>query len=991
MRFLVLLCVVAGCACGDGADQSDPNGAADANDSGDSGRADAPDAAEGRDTDDTSDAQSDAGGDTGDGDGGGDDDALTPDAPDTPEDVPDADATDTDAADADAALEDATDADVPEDLGPDCADELVPAAVWPDAAQEAWDGRIELAQTHVVEPDEQRLAPVPVEGRATLVLFTPESPIADDATVLLSAWEGEALLGVLVMGSPMELPASLEAGLTDASVPAYTEAAWSAVLPYPFVREGVSLQVGHMREGALRVFQHALVGLAAPHRITISRTKMVLFGESDFDTSTVPATKVAQDYFATIPAAELRFVDGNPWRLSEFVVRTPEGPRLVRSEAERREVASDEDHWSILKHQFALRMSLANTGRGLALTGESQGDSSPYSFGTSVGMGWFRTPEGQYRDIDDAPWAAGWTGWTAMWASECGNGFTHEVGHSFTLAHFTNGAAANWGIDDEYPLDGTNVEGHPWGWDTTRGQFRTWFRVDGNGPVMAEGQPVGKRDPMNGGESPNAVTCFPQYTGYHAQKAQDWFVSSPTIREVDGAAGVYLWDAQARTYVRQAVGEDFQEPVAVDVPVATVVGTLGNVDEANQVYPPIYLPSGNAFVLPDPFEPGLPPVFEGAQWFLEIGYADAASDYALIARGAVEDAALYLFSLNIALHQQPTHVRLFWAPTGYPDIALEDAQLIHDRALDPPAAFAPIVTVGHGKVANAGLRLTTRCEDGINCGPGAATSTWRAAGAPLRFEIEGGLDPVVCSPADSYTEFTVRVRDGESAADLTLRAQRVVAGGGSGRAVPLHDATRWIDSPDATQSLRIWAPFAPNRALPAGHYRLAEPVSIAGFLGDAPFSATPLDIDIEVLEPVEVDLATTLVSEPLTSADSSMYFVVRDPSVGPTERVWWGGAGPTPLRVAVLEEGTQTAATLLVHAQQEACGQRWDLHAGRGAGNCEHRVVLQVADAGNEALQPGRTYTTPASAPLVIEGRRWHAPDARRLEGVHVFSLTYSP
>ena len=118
----------------------------------------------------------------------------------------------------------------------------------------------------------------------------------------------------------------------------------------------------------------------------------------------------------------------------------------MRSER-RRGRASDEDHWSILKHQFALRLSLANTGRGLSMTGEAEGDSSPYSLGTSVAMGWFRDPDGTYRDIDDAPWAAGWTGWTAMWANECGNAFIHEVG-----------IALRFGISPEVQLKNGGLE-----------------------------------------------------------------------------------------------------------------------------------------------------------------------------------------------------------------------------------------------------------------------------------------------------------------------------------------------------------------------------------------------------------------------------------------------------------------------------------------------------------------------------------------------------
>lgn len=63
---------------------------------------------------------------------------------------------------------------------------------------------------------------------------------------------------------------------------------------------------------------------------------------------------------------------------------------------------------------------------------------------------------------------------------ECGNTISHEIGHSMTLSHFTSGSAASWGISDEYPDDGTQLEGHPWGYDSPSRQFRTLFEADGS-------------------------------------------------------------------------------------------------------------------------------------------------------------------------------------------------------------------------------------------------------------------------------------------------------------------------------------------------------------------------------------------------------------------------------------------------------------------------------------------------------------------------------
>jgi hypothetical protein len=79
-----------------------------------------------------------------------------------------------------------------------------------------------------------------------------------------------------------------------------------------------------------------------------------------------------------------------------------------------------------------------------------------------------------------------------------------------------------------------------------------------------------------------------------------------------------------------------------------------------------------------------------------------------------------------------------------------------------------------------------------------------------------------------------------------------------------------------------------------------------------------------------------------------------------------------------------------VRGEREACGRRYDLHAGRGAGNCEHRAILWVEPEDNPMLMPGATYRTPASAPLILEGRRWHDPGARALLGTFALDLEYT-
>ena len=904
-------------------------------------------------------------------------------------------------ADPDTIADAEPDADLEPDVEPDplaaCRDALAPAPGWANALRDIdLAGQIELAQTHVVRPDDPRRAPAPVQQRETLLLFTPDVALDSATPLQLAALDPEGrLVGVLPIAPPFALPSPLEVDGTASPLPPYSELAWSVRVPADWMLEGWTLAIAHVDDTDTRhLFTHRLAGLAAPHVFTVTRTHIVLFGEPEFPAVTRPAIQLARDFYAAVPFASLRVVESLPWRIDEVVVRTADGPRLVQSEAEREAVASDDDHWTILKNQMALRLSLANTGRGLTLTGHDQGDSSPYSFGTSVAMGWFRDAQGQYRDIDDAPWAAGWTGWTAMWAEECGNGFIHEVGHSFTLEHFTEGTAARWGIAAEYPQDGVHTAAHPWGYDSVRHRFRTWYRVDRNGPVYNGDSLVGKHDPMNGGESPFAGSCYPQYTPYQAQRIQNWGTSNPTLRNVDGVAAVVLWNSTTRAWDPVAPASGNERPVAIDVPVATFIGTLAVTDEATRIYPPIFTGYGNVFSMTNPFASGAPSSMNGARYVVSVEYADGTVESGLVNSPVVTDTSLRLFSFNVDLRRDPVEVTLSVADSGYPSIAADDLEIVFARTIDPPATPLPqLVHVGGSDLGNRELRLTERCEPGLNCGTRTSSSFWRVADRIVNF---GGdllpTDTALCSPEDAWTEFRLPVvnGDGESAG-LVVHGQRVSRTGTSEFATVLTDGTPWMSVANLEQGLRLWLPWAPNADLVAGQWHHVGVPTLTRVEDATPVGTIPLVVDLEVLGQTSASLNSPFLSAPLQTADSSMYFLARDPTVGPVSRVWWddGVAGPPRLRVPVIDQTTGAQTYVMVDAWHEENGSLYDLHAGRSAGNRAHRIQLGVSAVGNDHLVAGHTYRSPPSAPLVLEGRRWHAPNAETLVGTFAFVVEF--
>lgn len=143
---------------------------------------------------------------------------------------------------------------------------------------------------------------------------------------------------------------------------------------------------------------------------------------------------------------------------------------------------------------------------------------------------------------------------------------------------------------------------------------------------------------------------------------------------------------------------------------------------------------------------------------------------------------------------------------------------------------------------------------------------------------------------------------------------------------------------------------------------------------EIPIDGASLWIDLSALERSAVSLNEEYRSPPLSSEDSSVYFLAIDPDVGPTDRVWWGEDGQlTTLSVGALRVSDQAPVTLTLDAYQQRCDTLMTLNAGR-VGGCDHRLILSLNPARNPALVSGERYETPSERPLLLRAWRWHEP-----------------
>jgi hypothetical protein len=328
----------------------------------------------------------------------------------------------------------------------------------------------------------------------------------ETSEVLIEAYDDSGTMLGIIDARPTSLQRGiLDQSQTEDTVTPYsdTKEMWSSTLPWQWVKDGTELTISVKHTNGM-VIAHTLTlhNIAVWSEHSLIRQKFVLFGNQsqfdDLDTSTFEPYRLATGMFGIMPVASLNWIDPTDLHWPYLIVSTKNGARKVYSENERRAVISaagdDPSHearWEVTKNMIAFRHSYANTGRGFTLTtlSASGNHGSPYSTQTSIAMGWALVNDGldcsfcQYKKLGYwGAWAAAASlGWCGMKAGdECGNIISHEIGHSTTLGHFTDGAAAKWGISDEYPQDGTHLESHPWGYDTASRQFRTWYDVTTN-------------------------------------------------------------------------------------------------------------------------------------------------------------------------------------------------------------------------------------------------------------------------------------------------------------------------------------------------------------------------------------------------------------------------------------------------------------------------------------------------------------------------------
>lgn len=838
-----------------------------------------------------------------------------------------------------------------------------------------------------------------------------------------------SLMGIITMRNSAQQRPLLEQSLTSTTLPPYSTEAWSATLPWQWVKEGGHILIGSSYPNSTTLVMNILKmsNLAMWGHHTLTRTKVAIFGSySDFsalDTTSYDSSLLAKGMFNAMPLSELRWEDTSDWHLPYLVVKTSKGPKLVNSEAERRQAMidagdapGDEPPWQVLKEWGSNRHRIANIGMGLSRTTEGCCTSSEYVSGTSISMGWALSSNitGSWNWNRLGYWsgwsAAAWVGWLGMVpGDECGNTLIHELGHSQTMGHWTTIRSE---VAAEYPLAGVNMPWNPWGYDTTSRRFRTWYTPSNSS--------IGKNDPMNGGESSNKETCFPQYTAYHAQWSQNWSWKGPVLLAAgmgDGvnSSGAYIYSKASRKYekltqdtIRTNINIDATLPLEVSVPVVTIIGTIGLNTSVCQIYPALYSSGGNTFSLPSPYSSNLPSAYTGASYFIKVLFNDGSSDEALIAVPiTISSNELRFFSLTVAISRQPVAVDLYRFDTAaYPNLSSSSSKtLLFSRSVDLSPnylskALRGVVRVGRGWLGGSSkLTVSSICTDKQDCLKQAATLRWTdPQGGQLVYECVGVESSSTNANGNAFNVKVLRQEDGLEYT-VAILASRFF--GESEVSVPLLDSTPQLLQPDAVFGARFFLPYELNNQLRPGTYftnTTSNMLSVkVSYPGGSIFANFAVSASFKIFATTETaDLSNSnafLSSVKYATPSSSVYFLAVDLSIGPTTATWWGGSRDT-LTIPLVSTCTDQIVTASVMAQQISSGSYWQMSAGRSANNNDHQLYLKL-DPYNLALNqntwlhtyPGCIFITHPVRPVLIKAFRWHDPESGKLLGTMALKI----
>lgn len=543
---------------------------------------------------------------------------------------------------------------------------------------------VQFVQNHSVDPSGNAAKKMPMltSEREALLLVTPDPAQGEVQSLTLSLSVDGQTMPAIALRHPDELPEA-DRNSSDARPDVrYSRRAWSAVLPWDWVKPGMSLSIGDDR-GRNGVLAGDAIDIAAPAELVVNNLRLGMLTEpprSNGHYMLLEPVRAGTDYFQTVPLSRLTVAKYDEVILSRVMVS--DGTIYDTASAGEGGVYGGDMRENTAKSTFSVGINLANWG---VTSSSMQSQQQPQVTQTVV----VHHARGVYQNGPSNHGLSGGNGMLTLLDS-VGNEFSHEIGHHYGLGHFPGQNVEPKNTWDRHHADSG------WGYIGYRKRMRAnldWGNFNPENPLRYKELYNYNRDSMSGGWAGGSLSRYTHYTGYSTslkiQSSLDKAVfaaDSPTGYRKWNAATGQMEDFQPKmptsnqVWYNSADG-NFPKPRRQGITVFTLLGGYDPVNMVGLLYPPARSNWGNVFDLPQPSADAT-----AAQCWLSVDYAGGRNQRIALAPNRLQSNANKLH-VHVAADEQPQQASLYCQATG------GTAQELHRVAFpqDLPPIEPPVV------------------------------------------------------------------------------------------------------------------------------------------------------------------------------------------------------------------------------------------------------------------------------------------------------------
>lgn len=546
---------------------------------------------------------------------------------------------------------------------------------------------LQFVQSHSVNPqgNEANNMPRLTSEREALLLVTPVPTTPMPQQLRVQVTLGAELKGELLLSPPDDLPRADRTGADARPDVVYSRRAWSAVLPWDWVKPGMRLQViderGRRGERAATGFD-----FAAPAELVVQSIRVGMLTEppvSDAHWMLNRPAQAATEYFQTVPISRLVVSQYEDVQLDRVMV----GSGVIYDTASAGEggVYSGDMRENTTKSTFSTGINLANWGiTSAGMISQQQ----PQLTQSAV----IHHAAGMYSNGRQTHGLSGGNGILTLY-NAVGNEFSHEIGHHYGIGHYPGEVNGNYFWAVHHYDSG-------WGYIAYRNRMRANLLWARNKSAAMAGTPVFNEayafapDAMSGGDFTSALSNYTHYTGYSTKNwiqprlnRAVWAADSPTGYRQWDSASLKMEVAQPRVPTSNQVwynsaDGNYLRPRLFAVPVFTLLGGYDPVNNTAVLYPALRGNWGQVYNLPAPDDSAA-----SKQCWVQVDFVGGARQRIAVAAQRMGSNANKLH-INLAQAERPLAASLQCRESAA-DSPVELAKLAF--AQDLPAMPAPVV------------------------------------------------------------------------------------------------------------------------------------------------------------------------------------------------------------------------------------------------------------------------------------------------------------